>query len=61
MSEAVTVLTLTMMTSTVSEESLARDTHKHRLGVINVNIFTVTYNFENEKEKFAGFHTLKIV
>ena len=28
-SEAVTVPSLTMMTSTVSEESLARDTHTH--------------------------------
>ena len=29
MSEAVTVPGLTMMTSTVSKESLARDTHAH--------------------------------
>ena len=32
MSEAVTVPSLTMMTSTVSEASLARDTQTHRLG-----------------------------
>ena len=40
MSEAVTVSSLTMMTSTVYEESLARNTHTHthtqRLGVVYV-------------------------
>ena len=30
MSQAVTGLSLTMMTSTVSEELFARDTHRHR-------------------------------
>ena len=32
MSEAVTVISLIMMTSIVYEESLARDTHTHRIG-----------------------------
>ena len=35
-SEAVTMPSLTMITSTVSEESLARDTHRHRLFALSI-------------------------
>ena len=47
MSEAVTVPSLMMMTSLVSEESLASDRHTHRHGLVYVNIFKVlkTINF----------------
>ena len=37
-----------MMTSTVSEESLARE-HTHRLGVVYVKICKVTYDFASKK------------
>ena len=50
MSEAVTVPSLTMMTLTVSEESLARDTHRHGIGTTLT--FAVTYNFANKNTTF---------
>ena len=55
MSEAVIVPSLTLMTSTVSEESLARDTHTHthRLWVVYVKLFKVAYNFENKNDPFS--------
>ena len=44
---------LTMMTSTVSEESLERDTHTHtqRQGLTIVNFCTVAYDFANKKDR----------
>ena len=51
MCEAVTVLSLTMMTSAVFEESLARDIHTHihtqKLEVVYVKIYKVAFDFEN--------------
>ena len=59
MSEAVTVPNLTMATSTVSEESLARDTHTRTharahahthtlsLGVVYIKMLKVAYDFKN--------------
>ena len=38
MSEAVTVPSFIMITSIVSEESLARDTHTHTLGVVYLKL-----------------------
>ena len=45
MSEALTVPRLTMMTSTVSKESLARDTHTQSSTLKS----SVAYNFENKQ------------
>ena len=58
MYEAVTVLTLMMMTSTVFEESLARYRHTHthtdRHGVVYVNFFVkVSRDFENKETRRA--------
>ena len=47
MSEAVTIPSLMMMTSTVSEESLARDTHTHASSIAN---FLRLWNYENKKK-----------
>ena len=50
MSEAVTMPSLMMMTSRVSEESLARNTHTHaRTRARVLNFFKVVSNFENNK------------
>ena len=46
MSELVTMPTLTMMTSMVSEESLARDTDTQ---TDYIKYFKVTYDFEKKK------------
>ena len=49
MSEVVTVPTLMMMTSLVSEELLARDTHTDRLlGLVYVNLFKVVMTLKKK-------------
>ena len=58
MSEAVTVPSLKMMTSTVSEESLETDRHTdrhtHRLVVVNVKTCNLAYDFANKPKKGDG-------
>ena len=52
MSEAVSVPCLTMMTSTVSEKSPARDTHTHAHTHINTHMthVAIAYDFANRKQ-----------
>ena len=64
MSEAVTVPRLTMMTSIVSEESLARDTHAQThdtdtVSVIFLKICKVIYDFANKNNLTNGFTILR--
>ena len=55
MSEAVPVPSLTLVTSTVSEESLARGTRTH-FGLVYLKHFSkVVSDFENKKKKRKKF------
>ena len=54
MSEAITMLSLMMMTSIVSKESLARETHRDRQtdrGLVHVNVLKILRGFDNKNSK----------
>ena len=64
MSEAVTVPSLTMMAATVSEDSLARDTHTHRLGSSPLkfakSLMTLQTNTKTKSNSLAAPHLIKM-